>query len=215
MSTACVTPDRVLIVDRRLLPKDGGVFEFVELLHPRTQQAQSFAFDRTSNSVFEMLRSTRPHSSWFTDDGHVLADGSVYVCTPVHVLFLLLPSLWSQARDTFVPWTWINTLSLLDDASVRTNVTMVCDVQTQDDTIRLNDEKLFRWLADRLARLKKHMIDDEDAFDLLCEYLPDAVAERCRQEWHLTVPPSQPGPSIDQKALTKTVVTNKNKRSKK
>jgi hypothetical protein len=62
--------------------------------------------------------------------------------------------------------------------------------------------------TDRIVRLKKQLIDDEDAFDLLCEYLPDAVAERCRQEWHLTAPQSQPCPS------TKIVVTNKNKRSR-
>ncbi len=75
MSSSNLTPDRVLIVDKRLVPTDSEQFHFIQLCHPRTKQEQSYAIDHQSKTIFELVQCTRSHSSWFINDQHVLPDG--------------------------------------------------------------------------------------------------------------------------------------------
>ncbi|CAF3783557.1 unnamed protein product [Adineta steineri] len=189
MSSSIVTPDRVLIVDKRLVPIDGEQFHFIQLQHPRTKQEQSYAVDQQTKTVFELIQSTRSHSSWFINDQHVLPDGSLYIITPVNIIFLLLPSLWSHARLNSIPLTKIINDSFkqlqLDNDFILEKLQSICDIDSKTNLIKLNNEKLFLWIRDRIDRLKKHVEDEEHAFDLVCEYLSDDIIEQCQQELKL------------------------------
>ncbi|CAF2054001.1 unnamed protein product [Rotaria magnacalcarata] len=189
MSSSNLTPDRVLIVDKRLAPANVEQFHFVQLTHPRTKQEQSYAVDHQSKTVFELVRSARSHSSWFINDQHVLPDGSLYIVTPINLIFLLLPTLWSHARKSFLSLKTIMTDSLqqlqLDDDVVIEKLRSICDINLDKHSIKLNEEKFIVWLRDRIDRLKKLVKDEEHAFDLICEYLTDDIVEYCQQELKL------------------------------
>jgi len=227
MSSSTLTPDRVLIVDKRLVPADSEQFHFIQLCHPRTKQEQSYAVDHQSKTVFELVRCTRSHSSWFINDEHVLPDGSLYLVTPINLLFLLLPSLWSQARTNLIPLTTIINDSFkqlqLDDNFILEKLNSICDIDSENYLIKLNEEKLIIWLCDRIDRLKKHVEDEEHAFDLVCEYLPDDIVEQCQQELKLhgnvryDIPIGQKAPAVTTTVVTKKTVeiTTKTKRCKK
>jgi len=229
------TPNRVLIVDKRLVTADERkALEFIQLKHPRNKQDQSFAIDRESQTIFEVIQSNRPHSSWFINDEYVLPDGSLYFVTPVHLIFLLLPSLWSQARNKSVPLQTIIKSSLndlsLNNELVREKLEPICDIDDDKKcSVQLNDEKLFAWFRTRIDRLKKHLNDEEHAFDLLCEYLPDEISEKCQKVLKLhgnvkyELPVGQKSMTITTSTSTKTTTTNttaiqvanKSKRNKK
>ncbi|CAF1198906.1 unnamed protein product [Rotaria sp. Silwood1] len=189
MSSSTLIPDRVFIVDKRLVPIDIKQFHFIQFSHPRTKQKQSYAIDHQSKTIFELIQCTRSHSSWFINDEHVLPDGSLYIITPINLIFLLLPSLWSHARTNFVPITTIINDSFkqfeLDDDFIIEKLHSICNIDNEKQLIKLNQENLIVWLHDRIDRLKKHVKDEEHAFDLVCEYLSDDIVEQCQQELKL------------------------------
>ncbi|CAF2912982.1 unnamed protein product [Rotaria sp. Silwood2] len=226
MSSSTLIPNRVLIVDKRLIPVDFEQFHFIQFSHPRTKQEQSYTIDHQSKTIFELIQCTRPHSSWFVNDQYVLPDGSLYIITPINLIFLLLPTLWSQARTNFVPLTKIINDSFkqfeLDDDFIIEKLCSICDTDNERNLIKLNEEKLIVWLRDRIDRLKKHVEDEEHAFDLVCEYLSDDIVEQCRQELKLhgnvryDIPIGQKAPSVTTTTTKKTVeITTKTKKSKK
>lgn len=228
MSSSNLTPDRVLIVDKRLVPINFEQFHFIQLSHPRTKQDQSYAVDHQSQTVFELIQCARSHSSWFINDQHVVPDGSLYLITPINLIFLLLPSLWSCARQNFVSLKIIMNDSLkqleFDDNILIEKLRPICDIDSKKCLIKLNEENLIKWLSDRIDRLKKHVKDEEHAFDLVCEYLSDDIIEKCQQELKLhgnvryDIPIGQRPPCVKTTTVTtkKTVeITTKAKRSKK
>lgn len=172
-------PNRVLVVDKRLVSTDSTPFEFVQLAHPRTNQEQSFAIDRSSNTVFELVQCHRSHASWFIDDHYVVPDGSLYLLTPIHLNFLLLPAL----RTHSVPLATIISLPALDEQYILDKLRAVCDVDDESRSVVLNSKKLLTWLEDRLDRLAAHLTDREHAFDVLSQYLSDGMIEQCRSAW--------------------------------
>jgi hypothetical protein len=223
MSTPSLIPNRVLIVDKRLVPGDSEEFHFIQLPHPRTKQEQSYTVDHQSKTIFELIRCTRSHSSWFINDQHVLPDGSLYIITPVNLIFLLLPSLWSHARTDLVPLKKIVDNSIqklqLENDFILEKLHSICDINPEKCLIKLNEDKLIIWLHDRLDRLKKHVEDEEHAFDLVCEYLPDEIVEQCQQKLNLhgniryDIPIGQKASSVVTKKIVE--VTTTTKRSKK
>lgn len=216
MSSSNITPDRVLIVDKRVAPKDFEQFHFIQLAHPRTKQDQSYTVDHQSKTVFELVRCNRSHSSWFINDQYVLPDGSLYIVTPINIIFLVLPSVWSQARTNFIPLKKLMNDSLkqlqLDDDFIIEKLSTICDVDLKKQSIKLNEENLMKWFRDRIDTLKQHVKDEEHAFDLICEYLPDDIAERCQEELKLhgsvryDVPVGQKESSVATKMTTKKTV---------
>ena len=220
MSLPTPTPDRVLIVDKRLVPNDSKSFHFIRLSHPRTQQEQSYAVDHQSKVVFELIQCTRSHSSWFINDQHVLPDGSLYMVTPIHLIFLLLPSIWSHSQTNFIPLAILVDDSFkqlqLNDNFIIEKLSLICDVDFEKHLIKLNEEKFFIWLRDRIDRLRKYVGNEERAFDLICEYLPDHIVERCQQELKLhgnvqyDIPIGQKASPVATSITTKTIKIKSN-----
>ncbi len=228
MSSSTLIPDHVLIMDKCLLPSDSQQLNFIQLCHPRTKQEQSYSIDHQFKTVFELVQCTRSHSSWFINDQHVLPDGSLYIVTPINLIFLLLPSLWSHARTNFIPLTIIINDSFkqfqLDDDFILDKLSSICDIDSEKYLIKLNEEKLIKWIRDRIDRLKNHVEDEEHAFDLICQYLSDEIVERCQQEFKIhgnvryDIPMGQKPSSIITTNVTKKTVevtTTKTKRCKK
>lgn len=186
MSSSTLIPNRVLIVDKRLVPIDCEQFHFIQFSHPRTKQDQSYTVDHQTKTIFELIQSTRSRSSWFINDQHVLPDGSLYMITPVNLIFLLLPTLWSQARTNSVSLSIILNDSFkqfqLDEDFILEKLDSICDINSKKKSIKLNEEKLFIWIRDRIDRLKNHVQDEEHAFDLICEYLSDDIIEQCQEK---------------------------------
>lgn len=226
MSSSPLTPDRVLIVDKRLVSPDLQPLDFIQLSHPRTKQEQSFAIDRQTKTIFEVIQNTRSHACWFIHDQYVLPDGSLYMITPMNLIFLLLPSIWTQARKCFIPLTKILNDSLkqlqFDEDFILEKLDVICDIDSDKHSIKFNEEKFFHWLRDRIDRLKSHVPDEEHAFDLICEYLPDDIMEYCQSELKLhgnvryDTPVGQKVSSTTTTVVTKKVVqvTTKTKRCK-
>ena len=139
----------------------------------------------------------------------------MYLVTPIHLIFLFLPSLWSQARKDFISLTKILNDSLkqlqLDENFILEKLDSICDINSDKQLIKLNEEKLISWLRDRIDRLKKHVTDEEHAFDLVCEYLPDDIVEHCQQELkiHGNVRYDTPIGQKISSVSTTTVVTKK------
>lgn len=216
MSSSSLTPDRVLIVDKRLVSTDFQPFHFIQLSHPRTKQAQSFTVDHQSKTIFEVIQNTRSHASWFINDQYVLPDGSLYMTTPINLIFLLLPSIWTQARKSLTPLTKIIDDSLkelqFDDDFILEKLDAICDIDLDKHSIKFNEDKFINWLRDRIDRLKNHVPDEEHAFDLICEYLPDDIMEYCQSQLKLHGNVRYETP-VGQKATsttkTTTVVTKK------
>ena len=183
-------PDRVFIVDKRLIDEnDAQTFRFIQGIHPRTKLEQSYAFDQRSQSIFQLVQWDRIHSSWFIDDQYVLPDGSLYLLTPIHPNFLLLPSLWSMARNRSISLSELVDDSmkniLFDDQVLLDRLQTIGTINIDKKTILLDEEKLFEWLKNRIERLRNYVADDEQAFDLLCEYLPDEIIEKCQEKFQL------------------------------
>ncbi|CAF1298903.1 unnamed protein product [Rotaria sordida] len=216
MSSSTLIPNRVLIVDKRLVPIDFEQFHFIQFSHPRTKQEQSYAIDHQSKTIFELVQCTRSYSSWFINDQHVLPDGSLYIITPINLIFLLLPSLWCHARTKFIPLTIIINDSFkqfeLGDDFIIEKLRSICDIDNEKNLIKLNEENLIIWLRDRIDRLKNYVEDEEHAFDLVCEYLSDDIVEQCQQELKLhgniryNIPIGQKAPSV---ITTTTTITKK------
>ncbi|UJR15552.1 hypothetical protein I4U23_002491 [Adineta vaga] len=189
MSSSTIIPDRVLIVDKRLVPVNYEQLHFIQLSHPRTKQTQSYAIDQQSKTIFEVTRCTRSHSSWFINDQHVVPDGSLYIVTPINLIFLLLPSIWSDARKDFLSLATLINDSLkqllLDDDFILDKLICICDIDREKCLVKLNEEKLMQWFRDRIDRLRKHVEDEEHAFDLICEYISDDIIEYCQQKLEL------------------------------
>lgn len=211
-------------MDKRLVPANCEQFHFIQLCHPRTKQEQSYAIDHQSKTIFEVIQCTRSHSSWFINDQHVLRDGSLYIVTPINLIFLLLPLLWTHARTDLIPLTTIINESFkqlqLDDDFILDKLNSICDTDTEKYLIKLNEEKLIIWLRDRIDRLKKHIEDEERAFDLICEYLSDDIVERCQQELKIhgnvryDIPIGQKVSTVTKKTVEVTTTTTTTKRCK-
>lgn len=182
-------PNQIFIVDKRLNEENSKQFDFIDGYHPRTKQEQSFVYSKKASKFFQLIMWDPKHSSWFVDDQYVLPDGKLYILTPIHGNFLFLPSLWNLARTESVPWSKIVDDSLknfsLDDFGVIEELQSICKVDRKKKTIQLDETKLFDWLRERISRLTPKLDSEEHAFDILCEYLPDEIIEKCQKQFEL------------------------------
>jgi len=64
--------------------------KFLQLRHPRTGLGSCFLYNSSNNSLNEVMTFDEQHRSWFIGS-RVVADGKMYLVTPVNPVFLLLP----------------------------------------------------------------------------------------------------------------------------
>ena len=112
------------------------------------------------------------HTAWMMtgqgeNQGQVLSDGSVYISTPVDILFIILPLLEKSQRRGFVPLS-----DLFDDANAgpqlrlllepsKDHLGAVCDVKEAGDEsyYRLNDDRVVAWIMIKI-RVAEEALDE-------------------------------------------------------
>lgn len=187
-----VDKTRVLIAPESENPKG----EFLSLRHPKSGNKTCYLL--INGSLQEIHWFKQPYGSWFLGD-YVCEDGSLYVATPVDLVFILLP-MFEEARMRrgtepgkfrqldeimFVNgYPGYQNLFLIAEKSMES----VCDCKEIGSTkfFRLNDSKVLAWLNCKVNQLEKTLpnLDKNyatrdhkeilaDAVSLLGEYLKD------------------------------------------
>jgi len=159
-------------------------------------------------------------SSWFVDDS-IIQDGSLYIWTPIHIVFLLLPSL-EKVRDqgTFCGIDHIvECLNCGGDAFAVMDIVRAQQKKLQDVCefkenggefyYKLNDDKMKAWLQGRVVRLENDLKKKDDAFGslsdealhlysvgMVSEYLSDAWSETLYKLYGLEKPTIAPAPNV-------------------
>lgn len=118
-------------------------------------------------------------SSWLVGDS-VISDGSLYLWTPVHVVFILLPALEkAQKQGMFCSLDHVVDFlqgkngeqhSLLGVMkSKEEEIKQVCEWKENggEAYFKLDDSKLLEWLSRRVGIIKNHLETNEETFRAL------------------------------------------------
>merc|ERR1719167_48190 len=132
--------------------------QVVRLRHPRTREPASFLHNPDSGGVCELLAFGEEHRSWLIGE-KLVADGRIFLATPVQPLLLVLPYLYQAER--LVPLD-----QLIEEADlpatdvVLTNTKGLEGLAERKGDADLNvwkfdKEKALAWLEERVARVAK------------------------------------------------------------
>merc|ERR1719361_966826 len=86
---------RVLVTPTSSLKQ--GQAKVVRLRHPRTREPASFLHNVDSGDLCELLAFGEEHRSWLIGE-KLVADGRIFLATPVHPVLLVLPYLYQAER---------------------------------------------------------------------------------------------------------------------
>jgi len=132
--------------------------KIVKFRHPKTDKAGSFLVNPTNNKVFEIFSFEEEHRSWFIGS-KVVADGRIFLTTPVNPVFLALPYLVKSAKlvpldqmleDSEFPLAEEILLAALGD-----KLKVVADSKGDKDlnVWKYNEEKTLSWLVSKVECL--------------------------------------------------------------
>lgn len=151
--------------------------------HPRNDRNATFIIK--DNQIFELLKVSRPHSSYFYGNA-VVSNGELLYAIPIHPLFLVLPFISSRKKQMFDQNEFFFGTCYSPIAQIITShLTQVCSSMELSNGIQINyDESLaLKWLVSKAESLmpyfrEKNNIADhliiELAYDALRHYLsPD------------------------------------------
>ncbi len=141
-----------------------------------------------SPSIHEMnvfspsARASAAYSAWFGPGDAVVRDGNLYLFTPVHINFLILPALRKIQRENPANFCGLDhvvetmecdelafgiLLDVLKHATQVERIKSICDVKENggDVFVKLNDEKLVAWLKSRVERVAAKMREEDKGFE--------------------------------------------------
>lgn len=139
-------------------------------------------------------------SSWFVNDS-VVSDGSLYLWTPVHVVFILLPALEkTQKQGMFCSLDHV--VDFLQGKngeqhcvlgvvkSKKEDIKQVCEWKENGGEVyfKLDDAKLLEWLSRRVDIIKNHLETNDETFkaldsQALSAYAIGILSEYLNDEW--------------------------------
>ena len=149
---------------------DGGskenIMKIIGLRHPRTGRVVPFLSqgDGDDVQIFEiqiMRAAEDKHSSWFLGD-QVQEDGSLYMCSKIDPLFLVLPYLTKASqkfcpRDQIVDDAESPLMKMVTDAIELEYLSTICDVKDKFGPelilVKLNPAKLLAWLQAKVRKV--------------------------------------------------------------
>ncbi len=120
------------------------------------------------------------YASWFGPGENVIKDGQLYIFTPMHVNFLILPALLKIQGET--PGTFCGLdhvvesmgasdafgilVGLLTHESQISGIERICDIKENagDTFVKLNEDKLLEWLKTRVERVRSKIQEEDIAF---------------------------------------------------
>ncbi|KAI8106715.1 hypothetical protein M9434_001369 [Picochlorum sp. BPE23] len=211
---------RTMMVARDLMLPGGGGREpvLVNLNDPKTGEKRQFMVTGTHIQECNVVK--KKFSSWFVDDS-IIQDGSIYIWTPIHIVFLVLPAL-EKAREqgTFCGIDHIvECLDCGSDAFAVMDIVRaqqkklqnVCEFKENGGELyyKLNDDKMKAWLQGRVVRLENDLKKKDDAFGslsdaalhlysvgMVSEYLSDTWSEALYELYNLDKPAAVPASNV-------------------
>ncbi|KAL6052754.1 Ribonuclease H2 subunit B [Balamuthia mandrillaris] len=142
----------------------------ISLPNPRSSRLSRYMI--ANGTLLELQRLKREEGSWFRDSS-IISDGSLYMATPVDPLFLLLPLLEKNRKQSAENVGYYCTLEqiLVEDNKVpayqhllrfpnlTTALSAICIVKEVSDLVLycLNDEQVIGWLKCKMERLEREL----------------------------------------------------------
>ncbi|XP_057525207.1 uncharacterized protein LOC130804689 [Amaranthus tricolor] len=173
-----------------------GTGQLLSLRHPKSGNATNYLF--LNEALHELQCFKESHGSWFLGE-YVCEDGSLYISTPVDLVFVMLP-IFEDGRmkkgDDAGKFRQLDEILFIDGYPgyqhllpvLEKSINIICEVKEIGSTkfFRLNDSKVLAWLCAKVDRLKKTLLaldknyaaqDDKhtlaEAVSILGEYLKD------------------------------------------
>ncbi|XP_072955976.1 uncharacterized protein [Typha angustifolia] len=158
-----VKEPRLLISPVPVASKEEGCI--VSLCHPKSGEATSYVL--TDGQLHELNWFKQPYGSWFLGD-YVCEDGSLYICTPIDPIFILLPifdaarmqkdnhqGVFRQLDEILFVHGYPGYQQLMSIA--QDHMQVVCEVKEIGSTkfFRLDDSKVLTWLCCKVQHLKE------------------------------------------------------------
>jgi len=154
-----------------LLPKNVGKAELkiITLPHPRTDLPVRFIVQ--PDQVLELQKVSERYRAWFMDN-YVMRDGSLFLATIVDPLFLLIPLLKKNRKETADSAGYFCELDqILSEDQAHPGYAhfmewpslplhLVCDVKDAGNGkiyYRLDDTKVIKWLQAKVIKMKNYL----------------------------------------------------------
>jgi len=144
-----------------------GQARVVRLRHPRTREPASFLHNPDSGDLCELLAFGEEHRCWLIGE-RLVADGRIFLATPVHPLLLVLPYLYQAER--LVPLDQLIEEADLPATDIVLTSTKGLEVVAERkgdadlNVWKFDKEKALAWLEGRVARVAKVL--QKQAIDL-------------------------------------------------
>ena len=161
----------------------------VYLPHPRTNSNLPFII--SGDNFYEIMEASRGYPSSFFYENFVISNGSAFVITRIHPVFLILPLVSSRGRDELykIDEYFIDTPFEKVNEQIKQHLPTVCSsVRYGDMEVWYYDEtKTLNWLKMKCTLLMKFMNKHneapiEQAWDVLKHYLRLTMANKLRSE---------------------------------
>ncbi|CAH1780937.1 unnamed protein product [Owenia fusiformis] len=134
-----------------------------KLKHPKTEKSAYYLFTNENTDSYEVIALKEDFRSWFIGQD-VVQDGSVYTCTPVDPLFLVLPYMVNASKndkymqlDQIVRDENYPECTRLCTCSQGKDLKLIADIKGDDDlkVYRYNKERTLSWLKTKVEKTSK------------------------------------------------------------
>jgi len=147
---------RVVVAPTSSLKK--GQAKVVRLRHPRTREPASFLHNPDSGDLCELLAFGEEHRSWLIGE-KLVADGRIFLATPVHPVLLVLPYLYQAERlvplDQLIEETEFPATDIALGATKGLEVVAERKGDADLNVWKFDKEKALDWLEERVGRVAK------------------------------------------------------------
>jgi len=147
---------RVVVAPTSSLKK--GQAKVVRLRHPRTREPASFLHNPDSGDLCELLAFGEEHRSWLIGE-KLVADGRIFLATPVHPVLLVLPYLYQAERlvplDQLIEETEFPATDIALGATKGLEVVAERKGDADLNVWKFDKDKALGWLEERVGRVAK------------------------------------------------------------
>jgi len=147
---------RVLVTPTSSLKQ--GQAKVVRLRHPRTREPASFMHNPDTGDLCELLAFGEEHRSWLIGE-RLVADGRIFLATPVHPVLLVLPYLCQAERlvplDQLIEETDFPATDIVLGGTKGLEAVAERKGDADLNVWKFDKEKALAWLEERVGRVAK------------------------------------------------------------
>ncbi|XP_063394252.1 ribonuclease H2 subunit B [Cydia fagiglandana] len=132
-------------------------FVIITLPNPASRKPSKYCLDEHNKKVYEVVTFSEPHRCWFTGQT-VKSDASMFMLTPIHPVFLVLPHIKEQCQIKAIPIEdLLSEKGLSKLVDFITGVDNIADLKGPDDlkAYKYNESKTLTWLEIKVKKLAK------------------------------------------------------------